>query len=266
MLLFNRLCFTMGMLGLVSLTNTDTWNTDSQVGIAGVEAFWPSQWRLLSKNLQQQEVDGIFGSSAATRDLSLADGTTDDGVDDDETPATKDTATDDEDATPKKKASPYGVSAAVTSSGGGDGAAAETAPAPAPAKSSPTSGGNSTATAAVNGTVVDANGTVLVDGNATLSGNSTNGTSADDDDSPGGFSQWDITNNTDFDRQMLNQTEPTSTHPLLPAEAEQPESWPLVVLSVFVSFTVLMCAVTGVRHWRSNRKRKEYEIIQSIDV
>ena len=79
------------------------------------------------------------------------------------------------------------------------------------------------------------------------------------------FSQWDVTNTTDFDAVFRNQTEKV---PLLPPEEAQPENWPMAVLSLFVLLAALLCAGTWIRRCRAHRYRTNegYEAVHNLSV
>jgi hypothetical protein len=86
-----------------------------------------------------------------------------------------------------------------------------------------------------------------------------------DDASYAHFSQWDITNATDFDEMLRNQT--TKSSPLLPS-VEPPPHWDVGMIGLFLGLAVLLCVGTVVRRARNSRRqlRAGYEPVHSLNV
>jgi hypothetical protein len=180
-------------------------------------------------------------------------------------------------------ASPYGTGRSGGDTGralASEGASMTTAAAATKAK--PT--GNSATSAAASDTEATA-------GNTTASSNSThnspspassaNSTGTDalddasgaiDDDTEGGasspahYSQWDVTNATDFDGMLRNQTY-RGPGLLPPDDADPPPHWDVAMASLFAGLAVLLCVGTAFRRYRNQqRQRVNYEPIHSITV
>jgi hypothetical protein len=192
----------------------------------------------------------------------------------------------------KEDANPYGTGQVK----GGGGPPPPPAPVPAPAaKTKARSSGQGGASGSVTASAADSGG----DGsNATSSeeaSSSSNGTAAsssssagtgsgsaddgatgaqDDDPHDAGvshFTQWDVTNGTDFDGMMLNHS--SSRHGLLPPwlppdNADEPPHWDVAMLTVFAGLAVLLCAGTVYRRCRADRRRQQagYEPVHSLVV
>jgi hypothetical protein len=88
----------------------------------------------------------------------------------------------------------------------------------------------------------------------------------DDDPTDAGiahFTQWDVTNVTDFDGMLLNQSS-AQHHVLLPPwllppenASDEPPHWDVAMLSLFVGLSVLLCAATWWRRWKADQRRRE---------
>jgi hypothetical protein len=94
----------------------------------------------------------------------------------------------------------------------------------------------------------------------------------DDDDaagasSPAHYSQWDVTNATDFDGMLRNQTY-RGPGLLPPDDADPPPHWDVAMTSLFSGLAVLLCVGTAVRRYRNQQRqqRANYEPIHSITV
>jgi hypothetical protein len=92
-----------------------------------------------------------------------------------------------------------------------------------------------------------------------------------DDDTEGGaspahYSQWDVTNATDFDGMLRNQTY-RGPGLLPPDDADPPPHWDVAMTALFAGLAVLLCVGTAFRRYRNQqRQRENYEPIHSITV
>jgi hypothetical protein len=93
---------------------------------------------------------------------------------------------------------------------------------------------------------------------------------AQDDDttgaSPAHYSQWDVTNATDFDAMLKNQTY-RGPGLLPPDDADPPPHWDVAMAAFFGGLAVLLCLGTAVRRYRNQqRQRASYEPIHNLTV
>jgi hypothetical protein len=84
--------------------------------------------------------------------------------------------------------------------------------------------------------------------------------------SPAHYSQWDVTNATDFDAMLKNQTY-RGPGLLPPDDADPPPHWDVAMAAFFGGLAVLLCLGTAVRRYRNQqRQRASYEPIHNLTV
>lgn len=69
---------------------------------------------------------------------------------------------------------------------------------------------------------------------------------------------------THYNKTIIDVTGKGSTKGLLPPEPQQPGFWPQVVLTTFLSLTMIFCILSWIRTYRI-RKRQQYELLQSAE-
>jgi hypothetical protein len=85
--------------------------------------------------------------------------------------------------------------------------------------------------------------------------------------SPAHYSQWDVTNATDFDGMLRNQTY-RGPGLLPPDDADPPPHWDVAMTALFAGLALLLCVGTAFRRYRNQQRqqRANYEPIHSITV
>ena len=84
------------------------------------------------------------------------------------------------------------------------------------------------------------------------------------------MSQWTLNdmakNGTSTSDSNSNASDASAQTFELPPEGKQPDSWPMIVMGLFLVLAAVVCGTVGVRIVRRRSKRGEYEEIQSLTV